>query len=76
MFRIQKIRVFFFGNSFDIMNNVDFFTLEMFSSPRFRKFSKHNSERENVVFIHKQAGALELVAKYKDCVLCLSIFTK
>lgn len=56
MFRIQKIRVFFFGNSFDIMNDVDFFILEMFSSPRFRKFSKHNSERKGKCGIYPQAG--------------------
>ena len=33
-------------------------------------------EGENVVFIHKKGDALEQLAKHKDCILCLSTFTK
>lgn len=38
------------------MNNVEFYTLEMIPSSRFKKFSKRNGERRRKRAVYPQAG--------------------
>lgn len=78
IFRIHKINAFFFANNSDIVNSVDFF----FSGKLFlHQHSKRSinikvKERKNVVFIHKQADAMEQLAKQEYFTLCLNLLMK
>lgn len=59
------------------MNNVFFFLGDDFSINMQKRFLTIKvKEGENVVFIHKQADAMEQLAKQENFTLCLNISTK